>query len=98
MKILFLSMDSIDNIGSPGIYTDLMRKFWKEGFDVYIVTPRERRTGQHTHLLESDRLHILGVRTLNVQKANVIEKGLGQVLIEFQFKKAIKTLFQKDCI
>lgn len=95
MKILFLSMDSIDNIGSPGIYTDLMRKFWKEGFDVYIVTPRERRTGQHTHLLESDRLHILGVRTLNVQKANVIEKGLGQVLIEFQFKKAIKHYFKK---
>lgn len=94
MRLLFLSMDSIYNIDVQGIYTDLMRKFWKEGFDVYIVTPRERRTGQKTSLTDSDRLHLLGVKTLNLQKTNVIEKGLGQVLVEYQFKNAIKHFFK----
>ena len=43
-----------------------------------------------TTLEEQDGIHLLGVRTLNIQKTNVIEKGIGTILIEKQFKKAIK--------
>ena len=34
------------------------------------------------------------MKTLNVTKTNVIEKGLGQVSIEFLYKRAIKRYFK----
>ena len=83
-------MSTLTDVDSHGIYSDLMRKFRDEGHEVYIVSPRERRTGEKTRLYASGGVHILGVRTLNLQKTNAIEKGIGQVQVETQFKKAIK--------
>ncbi len=83
-------MTNLSEVDSYGIYSDLMRKFRNEGHEVFIVSPRERRTGEKTRLYETGGVHILGVRTLNLQKTNAIEKGIGQVLVEQQFKKAIK--------
>ena len=90
MNLLFLTMVRTEDISRRGIYTDLMRKFRSEGHDIYIVTPRERREGEQTSLIDKDGVHILGVRTLNLQKTNVIEKGVGQVLVESQYEAAIK--------
>ena len=90
MNIIFLTMSRITGIAGRGIYTDLMRKFRDEGHNVYIVSPRERSLGLLTGLADVDGVHILGVRTLNLQKTNVIEKGIGQVLVEGQYKRAIK--------
>lgn len=83
-------MSSMHGVENRGIYEDLMRKFRNEGHQVFIVTPRERRSGEHTNLTEVDGVKILGVHTLNLQKTSVIEKGVGQVLVESQFKNAIK--------
>lgn len=83
-------MTNLSEVDSFGIYSDLMRKFRNEGHEVFIVSPRERRTGEKTRLYETGGVHILGVRTLNLQKSNAIEKGIGQVLVEQQFKKAIR--------
>lgn len=90
MHLIFLTMSNLQGIAEAGIYSDLMRKFRDEGHQVTIVSPRERRLNQPTCLRDVDGVRILGVRTLNLQKTNVIEKGLGQVLVESQFKKAIK--------
>ena len=90
MNLIFLTMDNLTEVDTHGIYHDLMRKFRNEGYGVYIVSPRERRLGDTTCLYESGGTHILGVRTLNLQKTNVIEKGIGQILVEGQFKRAIK--------
>ena len=77
MNILFLTMSSgMQNIETSGIYTDLMRKFRNEGHDVYIIYPRERRLGLPTELKNDGKVHTLGVKTLNVTKTNVIEKGI----------------------
>jgi glycosyltransferase involved in cell wall biosynthesis len=67
-----------------------MRKFRDEGHNVYIVTPCERSLGLQTSLVKSKGVHILNVKTLNVQKTNIVEKGIGTLLIERQFKSAIK--------
>ena len=83
-------MARISGIEVSGIYQDLMRKIRDEGHAVYIVTPRERRLALQTNLAEKDGVHILGVKTLNLQKTNAIEKGVGQVLVESQYKAAIK--------
>lgn len=95
MNILFLTMSSgIEKFQARGIYTDLMRKFRDEGHEVYIVFPRERKHGLPTEVRVQNGVHLLGVRTLNVTKTNVIEKGLGQVSIEFLYKRAIKKYFK----
>lgn len=90
MNLIFLTMSRITEISSRGIYIDLMRKFRNEGHKVCIVSPRERSFGKPTELIETDGVHILGVKTLNLQKTNAIEKGVGQVLVESQYKRAIK--------
>lgn len=90
MNIIFLTLARISDIEERGIYHDLMRKFRDEGHQVYIVTPCERRLGLKTSLTESNGVHILNVKTLNIQKTNVVEKGIGTLLLEKQYKAAIK--------
>ena len=90
MYIIFLTMSSKVGIETHAIYSDLMRKFRNEGHEIYIVYPRERRTGEKTNLRHLDKVHYLGVKTLNLSETNVIEKGIGQVSVEALFKKAIK--------
>ncbi len=72
-----------------GIYTDLMRKMEAEGHNVYVVTPAQRRRREQTRLYDSGGIHVLRVKTLNVQKTNVVEKGLGQVSLEYLYQRAI---------
>lgn len=91
MNVLFLTMsEQMLKISASGIYTDLARKFRDEGHEVYVMLPFERRTGRDTELYTDEGIHFLGVKTLNVVKTNVIEKGLGQVLLEGQFEAALK--------
>lgn len=89
MNILFLTMAQMLDINNYGIYTDLMRKFALEGHEVYIATPLQRRTKLSTQIRNNANVHILGIKTLNVTKTNVIEQGVGQLLLESQFKAAI---------
>ena len=90
MNIIFLTLVRIADIEDSGIYHDLMRKFRDEGHQVYIVSPSERRLGLETCLTEKGGVHLLNVKTLNIVKTNIVEKGLGTLLLESQFKKAIK--------
>lgn len=92
MNVLFLTMLKMD-LNQRMLYTDLMRKFRDEGHDVYIVCPIERREGKPSYTSKENGVHTLFVKTLNVQKTNVVEKGLGQVSIEFLFKRAIHKHF-----
>ena len=94
MNVLYLTMSSgFNNIEASGIYTDLMRKFRDEGHEIYIIYPKERKFGGPTELITQNHVHALGVKTLNVTKTNVIEKGIGQLLLESQFMSALKRYF-----
>lgn len=90
MKILFLTIVRIKDISTRGIYTDLMRKFSDAGHELFIVTPTERRYKEKTSLIISNNVTILRIKTLNIQKTNILEKGLSTILIEKQFLKGIK--------
>lgn len=93
MKVIFLTLVKIDNIEHRGLYHDLMRVFCDEGHEVVIVTPNERRFNQKTTLVQQGKLSILKVWTPNIQKTNLIEKGIGTILIEYFYKRAIKKYF-----
>ena len=51
--------------------------------------------GRQTYLSEENGVQVLHVKTLNLQKTNIIEKGLGQISLERVFQNAIKTYFSK---
>jgi glycosyltransferase involved in cell wall biosynthesis len=90
MNVLFLTLSSIESINDRGIYTDLIRKIIKEGHSVFIVIPIERRSKQPTAIQKEQDYQILRVKTLNIQKSNLVEKGIGTLLIEHQFMAALK--------
>lgn len=90
MNVIFITQSNINSINEKGIYATLMRKFNAEGHHVYIISPAERRLRQETHIIDSEGAKILKVYTLNIQKTNVVEKGIGILLIEKQYKSAIK--------
>lgn len=100
MNILFLSLSRIRDIDSHGIYPDLMREFAKNGHEVYIVSPAEKREGEETLLIEPDiqdwhqKVHILRLKTGNITSThNLIEKGISTLGIEWQITRGIKEYF-----
>ena len=90
MNVVFITQSNINNVNEKGIYATLMRKFNSEGHHVYIISPAERRLGQDSHIIDSEGVKILKVKTLNLQKTNVVEKGVGILQLESQYKSAIK--------
>ena len=96
MKILFLTIVKISSFTERGIYTDLLRKFHNEGHDVFVVCPIERREKKLTHLSKNGMGTILNVKTLNLQKTNLIEKGLGVLNIQYQYLAAIKKYYKNE--
>jgi glycosyltransferase involved in cell wall biosynthesis len=90
MKILFLTLARIDCIEVQGIYPDLLRKFRDNGHEVTIVSPAERKYGNKTKYIQQSGVRILNVWTTNIQKTNILEKGITTLLLEFYYYKAIK--------
>ena len=93
MNILFISLMNYSSIKERDIYTDLLREFINQGHKVYVVSPAERRQGIRTGLIEEENSTILRVKTGNIQKTNLIEKGISTVMLESQFVAAIKKYF-----
>ena len=95
MNILFLTLVDIRNAAQRDLYSDLMRQFASQGHEVYIASPAERRHGIATQMLPdntegvSSHIHILKVKTGNIQKTNIIEKGISTVMLEWQMRAAI---------
>lgn len=86
-------MVKINSLTDRGIYTDLLRKFFEEGHEVFAVCPIERREKKKTNITKEKEGTVLNVKTLNLQKTNIVEKGLGTLAIEYQFLSAIKKHF-----
>lgn len=90
MKILFLTLARIDSIEVQGIYPDLLRKFRDNGHEVTIISPDERKFGNKTKYIHEGGVRILNVWTTNIQKTNLLEKGITTLFLEFYYYKAIK--------
>lgn len=93
MNILFLSLLDFDSIDERNIYADLLREFYKNGHHIYIISPIERRRRQNTYLIETEKAIILKLKIGNIQKTNIIEKGIATLTIESKFIKGIKKYF-----
>lgn len=93
MNVLFLTLLDFSTIDENGIYTDLMREFVKDGHDIYIVSPTEKRKNEPSRLIDSGKVKILKLQIGNTQKTNLIEKGISILTLESKFKSGIKKHF-----
>lgn len=95
MNILFLTLLDFSSIEGNNIYTDLMREFVKNGHNIYIISPTEKRKNEITKLIEYENIKILKLQIGNIQKTNLIEKGISTLTLESKFKKGIEKYFNE---
>lgn len=93
MNVLFMTLLDFESLQERNIYTDLLREFVKNGHEVYVISPVEKRRNIETHVVNEIHATILRLQIGNTQKTNIIEKGISTVMIEPTFKKAIKKYF-----
>lgn len=91
MRVLFLTLLDYHSFSERNIYCDLLREFIRNGHEVYSISPSEKRYHVPTHLEENG--HLLKLQIGNMQKTNILEKGISTLLIEGQYVRAIKRYF-----
>ena len=90
MNVLFLTMNVFTDIEMHNIYSDLMKEFIKHGNRPYIVTPREKKLGEKTELINYDNYSLLKVQIGNTSDVSLIEKGFSTVTLSSRFYNAVK--------
>lgn len=93
MNLLFLTLLDFNSLEENNIYTDLLRKFAKNGHNTVVISPRERRFNEETRLITEDNCKILKLKIGNIQKTGIIEKGISTLLLESRFKSGVKKYF-----
>lgn len=93
MNVLFLTLLDFQSLYDRNIYTDLLREFAKNGHNIYVISPIEKRNRKKTYIVNEKNATILRLKIGNTQKTNIIEKGISTVMIEPQFKASIKKFF-----
>ena len=89
MRVLFLSLCAMEDMESQGLYSDLLKEFRAHGHDVLAIAPRERRTGLPTELANCGGIDVLRVAVGNIQKTNLIEKGVSTLALTREFLAAL---------
>ena len=87
---MFISLVDFDSIKSHGLYSDLLREFVKNGHDITIVSPNERRTKKKTICFDEKNVRFIKPLIGNIQKTNFFEKGISTMLLSAQLSGAIK--------
>ena len=93
MNILFLTLVDFDTIEQHNIYTDLLRELRRNGHTIYSVSPVEKRKKQKTYVISEENSFILKLKIGNIQKTNIIEKGISTLTIESLYIAGIKKYF-----
>lgn len=96
MNILFLTIAWPQDPHEHNLYTDLLEYFAEQGHKVVVVCSSESRYGNETHIAEERGLKVLYVRTGNLTKVSFIRKGISNLLLGRQFKKAIRSYLPRE--
>lgn len=94
MNLLFLTLFNINSVYENNLYSDLLREFVKRNHKVFVVSPIERRNKTETYIVKEEGATVLRLRTGNIQKTNIIEKGISTLSIESEYIKGIKKYFK----
>lgn len=89
MNILFLTLMRITTTNESNIYLDILNELKKDN-KVYIVSPCERRDNNKNEYLKEENVEIIRPKILNIQKTNLLEKGLSTISVERKYIQYIK--------
>ena len=94
MNILFLYI-SLGDLKSPGVFSDLIREFAKQGHNITVASPA--KPGMAVGLGEEAGIKVLRFKTdqLTANKSN-IKKGLAYMKLIYQYPHAIKKYLGKE--
>lgn len=95
-KILFLALAYPKIPKSSNLYTDLMEEFRNQGHEVYVIAPA--LNANEIGLILEEGIHVIRVKTLPLLNVNPIKKGIANVLLPYQYKKAIKKYFKSGTL
>lgn len=93
MNILFISLLDFNSLEEHGIYTDVLRKLREMNNSIYAISPVEKRNGGKTNIIDEPNCKILKLCIGNIQKTNIIEKGISTLTIEHQLVSALKEYY-----
>lgn len=93
MNVLLLTLLDFKSLEEHNIYSDLLREFARNGHSIYVVSPTERRNHEQSYLIKTKNATILKVKTGNITKCNIVEKGISTILIQEIFINGIKDYF-----
>ncbi|MDE5977514.1 MAG: glycosyltransferase family 4 protein [Turicibacter sp.] len=93
MKILFMSLSDYKTIYFHGLYSDLLRQFIAHGDEVFVISPVEKHAGEKERVIKETGCTLLKLIIGNMQKTNIIEKGISTLEIERIIIKGIKKYF-----
>lgn len=73
-----------------------MEEFRNQDHEVFVVAPavNENETG----LIIEEGIHVIRVKTLPLLNVNPIQKGIANLLLPYQYKKAIKKHFKSETL
>lgn len=94
MNILYLTLEDFDTLQKSSINTDLLREFIKQKHQIFVISPMERRKRKATQLISQEYTHILKLKIGNIQKTNIIEKGINTIMIEPLLIRGIEKYFR----
>jgi hypothetical protein len=95
MKVLFLMLDLPSDSNSSNLYLDLAVEFYSNGHDVYIIAPAI--PNQKSGIYYEHGIRVLRVSTLQQKGVrSILKKGLAQLLLPYQYRKAYKTYLNKS--
>lgn len=95
-NILFLALSYPKIPKSSNLYTDLMEEFRDQGYDVFVVAPAENEN--EIGLFVEGDINVIRVKTLPLLNVNPIQKGIANVVLPYQYKKAINKHFKSESL
>ncbi len=96
MKVLFLTIGQIPDLKSPSVHIDVIRELRKRGHEVCVLCTREKRLGLETEFAVEDGVRILRLKIGNITRCSMLEKGINTLLLEGQFRRALKKYFGQN--
>jgi len=90
-RILFISQGFPDIKKTTHLYTDLMHEFLQQGHDVIVMAPFEEE-GKNLVLVNESGMNIIRVPIFGLYGKNKVIKGLSNILLPLQYKRALKKL------
>lgn len=89
MTILFITL-AYPKPSERNLYSDLMDEFVNRGHAVFVACQTEKREGLQTHCTEQSGVHVLRIRTGNITKVGILEKGISTFRLQGQFSKTVR--------